>query len=448
MLEYSGLGLQTASALGILFTFLAYVIPLAGAYVADTRLGRYKTIIIGVLVGGVAHVIMIGGAAPALLRAGKGVAPFMVSFFLLAIGAGIFKPNVAPTVIDQYTHQFQYTKVLKSGEKVIVDPERTISRIMLIFYAGINIGAFFSIATTYTEKYVGYWVAFLEPGVVYFALPILLAVVYKKTIKKAPLGSELTDFVKIIWTVIRENGGRFWNKDFWDRATAVKLAEKGKRVTWSDKAVDDVRRTMNACAIFLYFPVYNINDGGVGAAASNQAASMVTNGAPNDLLSNFNPLTIIVFTPVMAYGVYPLLAKRHIHFGPVARMTTGFLIAAISGVIGGIVQYRVYKTSPCGYSASTCTIGVSPLSVWWQIPNVSLGAISEVFCNVTAYELAYVRAPPHLKAVVMAMFLFTNALSSALGEILVPAIVDPHLIVSFYHYHTCPHPLVPGSRCR
>lgn len=47
--------------------------------------------------------------------------------------------------------------MLKTGEKVVVDPESTIQRIMLIFYALINVGAFFAIATTYSEKYVGYW---------------------------------------------------------------------------------------------------------------------------------------------------------------------------------------------------------------------------------------------------------------------------------------------------
>lgn len=35
----------------------------------------------------------------------------------------IFKPNVAPTVLDQYRHQKAYTRVLPNGEKVVVDPE-------------------------------------------------------------------------------------------------------------------------------------------------------------------------------------------------------------------------------------------------------------------------------------------------------------------------------------
>jgi POT family proton-dependent oligopeptide transporter len=140
-----GEGLQFASALGTLFTFLAYLLPIFGAWLADAHIGRYKAIIIGVLIGGVAHVIMVGGAAPAVLKAGHGIAPFMISFFLLAIGAGIFKPCVAPIVIDQYTHQREYVKTLKSGERVIVDPETTIGRIMMIFYSCVNVGAFFAI---------------------------------------------------------------------------------------------------------------------------------------------------------------------------------------------------------------------------------------------------------------------------------------------------------------
>lgn len=132
---------------------MAYVIPIFGAWLADTKLGRYKAIVWGVLIGGVAHVIMIGGAAPAVLKAGNGIAPFMISFFLLAIGAGIFKPCVTPTVIDQYTHQREYVKTLKSGEKVIVDPETTINRIMMIFYSCVNVGAFFAIGMSYTPYY-------------------------------------------------------------------------------------------------------------------------------------------------------------------------------------------------------------------------------------------------------------------------------------------------------
>lgn len=54
--------------------------------------------------------------------------------------------------------------------------------------------------------------------------------------------------------------------------------------------------------------------------------------------------------------------------------------------------------------------------------------MSEVFVNVTSYELAYARAPEHMRSTVVALFLFMTALSSALGEILIPAIADPTLV--------------------
>nr|OQO23868.1 hypothetical protein B0A51_05880 [Rachicladosporium sp. CCFEE 5018] len=122
---------------------------------ANAKLGRFRTILIGVLICGVSHIIMIIGAIPSVLQAGHAIGPFMLSLILLAIGAGIFKPNVAPTVFDQYQHQKSYMKILPSGEKVVVDPEVTVQRIMLYFYASMNIGAFFAIATTYSERIVG-----------------------------------------------------------------------------------------------------------------------------------------------------------------------------------------------------------------------------------------------------------------------------------------------------
>lgn len=67
-------------------------------------------------------------------------------------GIQIFKPNIAPIVLDQNRHQKPYTTTLKSGEKVIVDPETTASRTMLIFYDFVNVGAFFMVATTHSEK--------------------------------------------------------------------------------------------------------------------------------------------------------------------------------------------------------------------------------------------------------------------------------------------------------
>lgn len=179
---------------------------------------------------------------------------------------GIFKPNILPTVLDQYRHQHAYVKTLKNGERVIVDPELTINRISLIFYCFVNIGGFFPIATVYAEKRIGFWLAFLLPGIIYFLLPLGLLATYKKTYRVKPNRNELDVFFKIVRVAISRNKGRFWKESFFETAKPSVLARSGittwknKPITWSDSVVEDVRRTLSACAMFLYFPVWYLND--------------------------------------------------------------------------------------------------------------------------------------------------------------------------------------------
>jgi dipeptide/tripeptide permease len=157
---------------------------------------------------------------------------------------------------------------------------------------------------------------------------------------------------------------------------------------------------------------------------------MTTKGVPNDLIGNFNSLTIIIFIPILSYVIYPTLTRFNMMPGRITRITFGFTLAWISSIAGALTQLYVYRTSPCGWQATnekTCK-QVSPLSVWIQIPMISLGAISECFCQVTAYEIAYARSPKNMKALVMSIFLFQNAISSAIAQIVIPAIKDPMLI--------------------
>lgn len=241
------MGLQISSALTLLFAFLAYVIPIFGGWWADVHVGRYKAIIVGVLICGIAHIIQVIGAVPSIHAKGtaNSAPPFILGILLLAIGAGIFKPNIAPTVLDQNRQQKPYTKSLPSGERVIVDPEATTTRTMLIFYGFVNVGAFYMLATTYTEKYVGYWLSFLLSGAIYFMLPVLLAVVYKRTYKEPPSGnSELSHAFKITWTALVQNKFQMWKSDFWEAARPARLREQGITVEWTDTAVKDVARTV------------------------------------------------------------------------------------------------------------------------------------------------------------------------------------------------------------
>lgn len=71
------------------------------------------------------------------------------------LSPAMFKPNVSPLLLDQVTTTVPKVITLKTGERVIEDPEATTERVMLWFYLMINIGGFMGIATAYSEKYVG-----------------------------------------------------------------------------------------------------------------------------------------------------------------------------------------------------------------------------------------------------------------------------------------------------
>jgi len=142
-----GMGSVAATATGQTFTFLAYVIPIFGGIIADTKWGRFKTICIGTAVGAFAHILLIVPAIPAVIASGHGYAPFIISLLILGFAAGFIKPCLGPLLCDQSPVRRPTITTLKTGERVIVDPQATVQRYLLIFYWCINVGGFMSVAT-------------------------------------------------------------------------------------------------------------------------------------------------------------------------------------------------------------------------------------------------------------------------------------------------------------
>lgn len=60
----------------------------------------------------------------------------------------------------------------------------------------------------------------------------------------------------------------------------------------------------------------------------------------------------------------------------------------------------------------------SSLNVWIQSGSYVLIAFSEILASITGLEYAFTKAPKNMKSLVMAMFLFASAISSAIGEAL------------------------------
>ena len=131
-----------------------YVIPLFGAYIADTRWCRYKAVCVSVAIALFGHVLLVISAVPGVIEKSNGaLACFIIAIIVMGLGTGGFKANISPLVAEQYKRTKLFIAHTKSGERVIVDPVMTTSRIYMYFYLFINIGALIGqISMAYSEK--------------------------------------------------------------------------------------------------------------------------------------------------------------------------------------------------------------------------------------------------------------------------------------------------------
>ncbi|KAK6860553.1 peptide transporter ptr2 [Apiospora arundinis] len=413
--------------------------PLFVGYLADTRFGRYNMIWWGVMVCGVAHILIIAGGAPALIDNGTAKIPFFIGVYILSVGAAMFKPNVTPLLLDQMSSHVPKVRTLKSGERVIEDPEHSTERVMLWFYLLVNIGGFMSTATTYCARLVGWWLAFLLPLILYLPLPLLLMWLKPRLILHKPGGSDFPNVFRVLGHCMRHGG--FWRigrKGWWEPATQTYQRAHGLPVEtrYPEEFVNDVKRTMQATGMFCIFPIQIWNDQGLGSSANYLSTMLRGDGVPNDVVANFNSLSIIAMGPVLNYVLYPFLRKRNIHYGPVARITTGFAIATLGGIGYCVLCYKAYSVNPCGWYGSTdprCVEEglVSDISLWWEALPYALGGFSELFINVPAYGIAYSRAPINMRGLVSAINLASTAIAQIVNLAATAAITDPHLVWDF-----------------
>lgn len=279
------------------FNFLTYTIPIFGAYIADTKWGRFKTIMVGILIGAVAHVLLIIPALPSVIAAGthKALGAFIVSILILAFAAGFIKPSLAPLLCDQSPVTRPIVQVRKNGERVIVDPETTVQRWLTIFYTAINVGAFYAIASVYAERKVGFWLAWLCPGIFYMLCPIVLIFIYKKLYKAPPQGSVMTEAVQVFKALLRNGGWRrmFRGGDsFWETAKPSYMLARDpsldkSKIIWDDRFVDELRQSIAACAIFFIIPVFTLGDGGLGNSESESCSQQPIFREKSSRVANF-----------------------------------------------------------------------------------------------------------------------------------------------------------------
>ncbi|KAH1445032.1 hypothetical protein KXV53_006970 [Aspergillus fumigatus] len=399
-----GLGQKVATGISYFFVGWCYLAPILGAVVADSYLGRFQTIFLGAGLSVCGVLVLFITSLPPSLEHGGGLPGLMLALILIGLGCGGIKSNVGPLIAEQYSMRTERVKTLQSGEVVIVDPNLTVQTVYARYYWIINIGALSIIPASWLELKVDFWAAFLMPLCLWL-LAIMAFVAGRKRYA-------VTKALRVLWISLKNNGNM-------DAARPMTMEATGSPVCWDDTFVDELKRALVACRVFLLYPIFWLCNGQANNNLVSQASSLKTYGMPHDLMGLFNPLTILIAVPLFERLINPALRRFDIPFKPISRMTTGFVAIAFAIAIAAIIQQLIYRQPP------------SHVSIFLQIPVYALIGLSEFFSSLSAMEYAYTKAPRSMRSIVSALFLLTCTIGSTVGITLSPVSVDPKLLVEY-----------------
>ncbi|KAI5802040.1 oligopeptide transporter [Pyronema domesticum] len=437
-----GLGQKTATALVSFHSLWVYLMPLFGAYLADTRWGRYRTIVYAIFVTILGHAILVICSIPQIIIMPKlSMGLIIVAMVIIGMGAGTLKACCGTFMTEQTLDARSKVKVLKGGERVIVDNEMTVTRSYMYLYLFLNVGALAGkIGAAFAEKYIGFWLSYLIPTFMFMLCPFVMLWGRKRYVRVEPSGSVVTQAIKLIKHATK---GRWsWNPittyrklsdpEMWNRAKPSRIPEEVRPIWmgFDDDWVEEVKRGLKACNVFLFYPFLWLAFLQMLHNFTSQAATMMCHGLPNDFFSNLNPIVLISMIPIFDQIIYPGLRRAKIDFSPLRRIFAGFLCITTALIWSAVVQYNIYKTSPCGKFANGCA-EPSPISAWLQAGPFGLIAFGEILAVTTGMEYCFSKAPANMRSLVYSIYLVMTTIAGLISQAFVPLSDDPLLVHNY-----------------
>ena len=272
-----------------LFVAAAYLFPLAGSILADAFLGKYRTILI------LSIVYCVGHLALALdeTRLGLGI-----GLTLIAVGSGGIKPCVSAHVGDQFGKRNQ----------------NLLSKVFGWFYFAINLGAFSSsLLTPILLAEFGPGVAFGVPGVL-MAIATFVFWVGRNKFVHIPAG-----------------GKEFVNE------------------TFSNEGIGAILRLIPLYLfIAMFWALFDQTASSWVLQAKHMDRQFGIEWLPSQIQAA-NPILIMLFIPLFAYVIYPLLG-RVVTLTPLRKVAIGLFVTVIAFGISARIEMQL-----SGGSIISCT---------------------------------------------------------------------------------------------
>uniref|UniRef100_A0A8C5N7T0 Solute carrier family 15 member 2-like n=1 Tax=Gouania willdenowi TaxID=441366 RepID=A0A8C5N7T0_GOUWI len=343
-LTYLGWDPDLSTAIYHAFSSLCYFTPILGAIIADSWLGKFKTIIYLSVVYVIGHVVKSVGAIPTVGNKDVHIALSMLGLILIALGTGGIKPCVAAFGGDQFE------------EEHVSERQKFFS----IFYMSINAGSLLStIITPILRSDVQcfgddcYALAFGVPAILMIvALVVFIAgsSLYKRN---PPQGNILLQVCNCIGFAIKNRVNR--HKYDPPRKHWLDWAED----KYSKRLIQEIKMVLRVLLLYIPLPMFwALFDQQVSRGHFLAFGGSVS--IKPDQMQMLNALLILVFVPIFDLGIYPLIGLCRVNITPLRKMATGMIFAALAFGAATLVEINVMV---CGSSGRMLYAGAY-LTFW------------------------------------------------------------------------------------
>ncbi|XP_068428090.1 solute carrier family 15 member 1 [Clinocottus analis] len=352
-----------------IFVALCYLTPILGAIVADSWLGKFKTIIYLSIVYAIGQITMAISAVHDITDTNRDGTPddmtfhivlSMVGLFLIALGTGGIKPCVAAFGGDQFgDHQEKQRRTFFSVFYLCINGGSLLSTIITPILRAQECGIY--------SKQKCYSLAFGVPAALMLVALVVFIIGSGMYYKAEPQGNIMLDVCKCIGFAIK-NRFRHRSNDYPKRKHWMDWAEE----KYAKLLIAQIKMVLRVLFLYIPLPMFWTLFDQKGSRWTLQATNMDGNFGllviQPDQMQTVNPILILTLVPIMDSLIYPLIKKCGLNFTSLKRMTVGMLMASIAFICAALVQIEIDKTLPTFPSAfqsqlKLLNMGSNPVTV-------------------------------------------------------------------------------------
>ncbi|KAL3830322.1 hypothetical protein ACJIZ3_019124 [Penstemon smallii] len=420
------LGQSTAAAASLLNAWYgtAALLPILGAFVADSFSGRYRTII-------VASVLYISG----------------LIFLSLSASLNTFKSSECKMAAANNSSTSCSPPQLQLKEDT--HPAFKLSGLISLMRKtkkNAKLKAHFSTVLTYIQENLGWVLGFGIPAVV-MAFTLIIFLVGTPTYRFRVSKDGRNPFVRISRVFVK--AARNWRAapvalSVDEEALAI-LPEESTQFKFLNKAliapdgsiedgkfcsivdVEDAKSVLRLVPIWFTALGYSIVYAQPSTLFTKQATTMDRYFISSfeipaaSLQQYFITVSLIIFIPLYDRVFVPIaraITKKPSGISMLQRIGVGLFLSLISIIFAAFVERKRLATA-IEYGLVDKPNAMIPMSAWWLAPQYVLAGIADVFAMIGLQEFFYEQVPSDLKSIGLAMYLSILGIGSLLSSFLV-----------------------------